>query len=103
VTTLHSSYYKANNYHQNKKVPSFYICYNFLLPDVSLSLIHLIQIVYNQYKVDEAYHYDNNLLLSITKVFKDVPKTLLKEHYRCNPKIIGFCNKKFYNTQNSHP
>src|SRR5690606_31941293 len=40
----------------------------------------LIQIVYNQYKVDEAYHYDNNLLLSITKVFKDVPKTLLKEH-----------------------
>lgn len=59
----------------------------------------LIQIVYNQYKVDEAYHYDNNLLLSITKVFKDVPKTLLKEHYRCNPKIIGFCNKKFYNDE----
>lgn len=59
----------------------------------------LIQIVYNQYKVDEAYHYDNNLLLSITKVFKDVPKTLLKEHYRCNPKIIGFCNKKFYNNE----
>lgn len=59
----------------------------------------LIQIVYNQYKVDEAYHYDNNLLLSITKIFKDVPKTLLKEHYRCNPKIIGFCNKKFYNNE----
>lgn len=59
----------------------------------------LIQIVYNQYKVDEAYHYDNNLLLSIIKVFKDVPKTLLKEHYRCNPKIIGFCNKKFYNNE----
>lgn len=59
----------------------------------------LIQIVYNQYKVDGAYHYDNNLLLSITKVFKDVPKTLLKEHYRCNPKIIGFCNKKFYNNE----
>ena len=59
----------------------------------------LIQIVYNQYKVDEAYHYDNNLLLSITKVFKDVPKTLLKEHYRCNPKIIGFCDKKFYNNE----
>ncbi|MFW3398476.1 hypothetical protein ACN9K5_10955, partial [Aliarcobacter butzleri] len=35
----------------------------------------------------------------ITKVFKDVPKTLLKEHYRCNPKIIGFCNKKFYNNE----
>lgn len=59
----------------------------------------LIQIIYNQYKVDEAYHYDNNLLLSITKLFKHIPKTLLKEHYRCNPKIIGFCNKKFYNNE----
>ncbi|OCL85529.1 exonuclease V subunit alpha [Aliarcobacter thereius] len=59
----------------------------------------LIQIVYNKYKVDEAYHYNNNLLLSISKIFKDVPKTLLKEHYRCNPKIIGFCNKKFYNDE----
>ena len=59
----------------------------------------LIQIVYNQYKVNESYHYDNNLLLSITKLFKDVPKTLLREHYRCNPKIIGFCNKKFYNNE----
>lgn len=59
----------------------------------------LIQIIYNQYKVDEAYHYDNNLLLSITKLFKHISKTLLKEHYRCNPKIIGFCNKKFYNNE----
>lgn len=33
-------------------------------------------------------------------VFKtDVQKTLLREHYRCHPKIIGFCNQKFYNNQ----
>lgn len=26
----------------------------------------------------------------------DVPQTLLREYYRCHPKIIGFCNQKFY-------
>lgn len=25
------------------------------------------------------------------------PRTLLKEHYRCHPDIIGFCNQRFYN------
>ena len=29
-------------------------------------------------------------------VFPDAPDTLLKEHYRCHPKIIGFCNERFY-------
>ena len=24
---------------------------------------------------------------------------MLKEHYRCHPKIINFCNKKFYNNE----
>ncbi len=24
---------------------------------------------------------------------------MLKEHYRCPPKIINFCNKKFYNNE----
>lgn len=26
----------------------------------------------------------------------DVTQTLLREHYRCHPKIINFCNQKFY-------
>ncbi|MBC6445795.1 AAA domain-containing protein [Actinokineospora xionganensis] len=25
-----------------------------------------------------------------------LPRALLREHYRCDPAIIGFCNKKFY-------
>ena len=25
-----------------------------------------------------------------------VKQTLLREHYRCHPKIINFCNQKFY-------
>lgn len=29
-------------------------------------------------------------------VIKDVPETMLREHYRCHPRIINFCNQKFY-------
>ena len=29
----------------------------------------------------------------------DAPVTLLREHYRCHPKIINFCNQKFYHGQ----
>jgi superfamily I DNA and/or RNA helicase len=39
------------------------------------------------------------MLSSITKLFNTAPKTLLREHYRCHPKIIGFCNQKFYNNE----
>lgn len=28
-----------------------------------------------------------------------MPKTLLREHYRCHPKIIEFCNRTFYHNQ----
>src|SRR5690606_8249000 len=31
--------------------------------------------------------------------FPNIPKTLLREHYRCHPKIIEFCNQKFYSNQ----
>ncbi|AZV58505.1 DUF2726 domain-containing protein [Clostridium sp. AWRP] len=52
------------------------------------------------YELDQGYSYaDNSLLSSIISLYKDIPKTLLKEHYRCNPKIIEFCNKKFYNDE----
>ncbi|EOS8001294.1 DUF2726 domain-containing protein [Enterococcus hirae] len=41
-----------------------------------------------------------SLLDSFINVFKEkVPITLLKEHYRCHPKIIQFCNQQFYNNQ----
>ncbi|KHS71613.1 helicase [Pectobacterium brasiliense] len=45
-------------------------------------------------------HYDceqYSLLDSCIGVFKEVlPRTLLKEHYRCHPRIIQFCNQQFY-------
>ena len=55
--------------------------------------------IFNKYNIDEAYQYTNIFLASILKLFPDVPKTLLREHYRCHPKIINYCNKKFYNDQ----
>lgn len=41
-----------------------------------------------------------SLLDSFIGIFKNkIPVTLLKEHYRCHPKIIQFCNKQFYDNQ----
>ncbi|OTP11130.1 hypothetical protein A5844_001264 [Enterococcus sp. 10A9_DIV0425] len=42
----------------------------------------------------------NSLLDSFVQLFSHkVPITLLKEHYRCHPKIIQFCNQQFYDNQ----
>jgi hypothetical protein len=44
-----------------------------------------------------AYDCRHNLLTSLSELYGEkVPRTLLREHYRCDPAIIGFCNKKFY-------
>lgn len=41
-----------------------------------------------------------SLLDSFCMAFGDkISRTLLKEHYRCHPKIIQFCNKLFYEDQ----
>ncbi|WP_207283674.1 AAA domain-containing protein [Pseudomonas sp. FW300-N2F2] len=48
-------------------------------------------------------HYDCetfSLLDSCIRVFNgSIPTTLLKEHYRCHPQIIQFCNQQFYDDQ----
>ncbi|NEG62058.1 DUF2726 domain-containing protein [Pantoea agglomerans] len=47
---------------------------------------------------DEAYDCERySLLDSCLSVFQNaLPTTLLKEHYRCHPSIIQFCNQQFY-------
>lgn len=56
--------------------------------------------VFNSFNLEKAYSYSSHSLLSsILELFPNISKTLLKEHYRCHPKIIEFCNKKFYNNQ----
>lgn len=50
-----------------------------------------------QCNIDEGYDCaHNSFLQSVCRVIPDVPQTLLREHYRCHPKIINFCNQKFY-------
>ena len=54
--------------------------------------------IQSTYHVDEKYQAtSNSFLQSCVKVFTDAPVTLLREHYRCHPRIIDFCNQMFYN------
>ena len=56
--------------------------------------------IFLKYNLPKAYRYsDHSLLSSIIELFRDVPRVLLKEHYRCHPEIIGFCNQRFYNNE----
>ncbi|MDD3419012.1 MAG: AAA domain-containing protein [Candidatus Gastranaerophilales bacterium] len=56
--------------------------------------------IFAKYDLPEVYRYKkHSLLSSITTMFPEAPNTLLREHYRCHPKIIEFCNKKFYDKQ----
>jgi superfamily I DNA and/or RNA helicase len=56
--------------------------------------------IFAEFNLDEKYKYSkHSFLSSIIEVFNTAPRVLLKEHYRCHPKIIGFCNKNFYNNQ----
>lgn len=56
--------------------------------------------VFDAYKLKSPYRYSqHSLLSSVLELLPTVPKTLLKEHYRCHPKIIEFCNQKFYDNQ----
>lgn len=56
--------------------------------------------IFGSFNLPEPYRYANHSLLSsVMELFPNIPKTLLKEHYRCHPKIIEFCNKKFYHDQ----
>lgn len=53
--------------------------------------------IMKQYNIDEGYDCaKNSFLQSVLNVIKNVPETLLREHYRCHPRIINFCNQKFY-------
>ena len=52
--------------------------------------------IFDSFRVNEGYRYTNSFLQSVLDVMPNVTQTLLREHYRCHPKIINFCNQKFY-------
>ena len=69
------------------------------LPHVVKSqLLPTLNCIFSMYKLENYFDYAKNSILScVLKKNKTVVSTLLNEHYRCDPQIIGFCNKRFYN------
>ena len=55
----------------------------------------------NSIEVDICHNYfENSILSAILRTYGEkVPQITLKEHYRCHPKIIEFCNKRYYNNE----
>lgn len=52
------------------------------------------------FNINKCYHYKNNsILTSCLSLPNKIVNTTLKEHYRCDFRIIQFCNKKFYNNE----
>ena len=49
------------------------------------------------YDIPDSYDVArHNFLSSVLATLPMVPETLLREHYRCHPDIINFCNQRFY-------
>ena len=71
------------------------------LPNVVSDLIRQqTNAIFESYQVPSGYSFaDNSFLKSVSNVIENVPQTLLREYYRCHPKIIGFCNQKFYRNE----
>lgn len=54
--------------------------------------------IWEQHHFDERYHFaTHSMLASADEIWHNVPSVLLREHYRCHPKIAAFFNQKFYN------
>lgn len=52
--------------------------------------------IFDSFDINQGYRFTNSFLQSILDIIPDVTQTMLREHYRCHPKIINFCNQKFY-------
>lgn len=70
----------------------------FQLPNVVTQEDKLkLDAIFQKYHIAKGYNCSEySFLQSICSIIPDVKQTLLREHYRCHPKIINFCNQKFY-------
>lgn len=56
--------------------------------------------IFKEYNINEGYDSSKHSFLeSIAILMPNIPKTMLREHYRCHPKIINFCNQKYYDNK----
>lgn len=103
-----------------KSAVCFSCCRNVVVVGDSMQLTHIIdkqsQEAAKQFQmahhISPAYDYvKQNILTSLKSLYgNNIKSVLLKEHYRCHPTIIGFCNKKYYDNNlvvmthgNNHP
>lgn len=62
--------------------------------------IKLADDIWNKHDFDERYHFaTHSMLASAAEIWSDAPSVLLREHYRCHPKIANFFNQEFYSGQ----
>lgn len=54
------------------------------------------QDLFKKTQLPDGYNFIHSFLTSLEKILPETPQTLLREHYRCHPKIINFCNHQFY-------
>lgn len=90
-----------------KSAVCFSCCRNVVVVGDSMQLTHIVdkqsqevaQELQTEYNISSAYDYvKQNILNSLKSLYGNkIKSVLLKEHYRCHPTIIGFCNKKYYN------
>lgn len=53
--------------------------------------------IFNEFNMAQAFNCaDYSFLQSVCAIIPNVEQTLLREHYRCHPTIINFCNQRFY-------
>jgi len=89
-----------------KSAACFSCCRNAIVVGDSMQLPHIVDKQSRaasakflvEYNISPAYDYvEKNILDSLKSLYGDkIKSVLLKEHYRCHPIIIGFCNKKYY-------
>ncbi len=59
-----------------------------------------VEEISKKYNISDNYNFLKKCFLtSVINSIPNIPRVLLKEHYRCHPKIIQFSNKKFYNDE----
>lgn len=68
---------------------------------VSPEIKKLSASIFSEQSMEGAYDYNKySIIDSFMNLYDEsLPTTFLSEHYRCHPKIIGFCNEKYYNNQ----
>lgn len=71
------------------------------LPNVlSAQAVRAHEQLFRRYGLPESYFAGReSFLASLCHSVPQLPQTLLREHYRCHPSIIRFCNQKFYNDE----